>query len=163
MISGDKKAWGGIRTATDKGSFIISLENNKPTLINIINNLEVMTNDCKNKILNPTTCTGLLHVAGIKDFKITPANPPGQPYSTVEIWFVPFPIEFTKSQFLCPPPPGYTQGGVSGNDIAGLSMNFGHALPWNIKFLAKDGEQISVNSKDEEGSLKILVRKIKDD
>ena len=163
MISGDKKAWGGIRTATDKGSFIVSLENNKPALINIINNLEVMTNDCKNKILNPTTCTGLLHVAGIKDFKVTPANPPGQPYSTVEIWFVPFPIEFTKSQFLCPPPPGYTQGGVSGNDIAGLSMNFGSALPWNIKFLAKDGEQIIVNSKDEEGSLKIRVRKIKDD
>jgi hypothetical protein len=163
MRSGDKKAWGGIRTATDKGSFIISLENNKPTLINIINNLEVMTNDCKNKILNPTTCTGLLHVAGIKDFKVTPANPPGQPYSTVEIWFVPFPIEFTKSQFLCPPPPGYTQGGVSGKDITGLSMNFGSALPWNIKFLAKDGEQIIVKSKDEEGSLKILVRKIKDD
>jgi len=163
MISGDKKAWGGIRTATDKGSFIISLENNKPTLINIINNLEVMTNDCKNKIWNPTTCTGLLHVTGIKDFKITPANPPSQPYSTVEIWFVPFPIEFTKSQFLCPPPPGYTQGGVSGEDIAGLSMNFGSALPWNIKFLAKDGEQIIVNSKDEQGSLKIVVRKIKDD
>ncbi len=163
MISGDKKAWGGIRTATDKGSFIVSLENNKPALINIINNLEVMTNDCKNKIFNPTTCTGLLHVAGIKDFKVTPANPPVQPYSTVEIWFVPFPIEFTKSQFLCPPPPGYTQGGVSGNDIAGLSMNFGSALPWNIKFLAKDGEQIIVNSKDEEGSLKIVVRKIKDD
>jgi hypothetical protein len=163
MRSGGKKAWGGIRTATDKGSFIVSLENNKPVLINIINNLEVMTNDCKNKILNPTTCTGLLHVAGIKNFKVTPANPPGQPYSTVEIWFVPFPIEFTKSQFLCPPPPGYTQGGVSGKDITGLSMNFGSALPWNIKFLAKDGEQIIVNSKDEEGSLKILVRKIKDD
>jgi len=119
MKSGDKKAWRGIRTATDKGSFIISLENNKPTLINIIN--------------------------------------------TVEIWFVPFPIEFTKSQFLCPPPPGYTQGGVSGEDMAGLSMNFGSALPWNIKFLAKDGEQIIVNSKDEQGSLKIVVRKIKND
>jgi len=76
---------------------------------------------------------------------------------------VPFPIEFTKSQFLCPPPPGYTQGGVSGEDMAGLSMNFGSALPWNIKFLAKDGEQIIVNSRDEQGSLKIVVRKIKDD
>ena len=104
--SGGKDVWGGIRTAIDKGSFIVSLENNKPAVINIINNLEVMTNDCKNKILNPTTCTGLLHVAGIKDFKVTPANPPGQPYPTVEIWFVPFPIEFSVVQFLCPPPPG---------------------------------------------------------
>ncbi|HMG68628.1 MAG TPA: hypothetical protein VK588_13110 [Chitinophagaceae bacterium] len=162
--SGDKYAWGGIRTATDKGSFIVSLEDNKPTLINIVNNLEVMTNDCKNKILNPTTCTGLLHVAGIKDFKITPANPPGQPYPTVEISFVPFPIEFSKAQFLCPPPPGSGDpGGSSGNDLAGLSKNFGRALPWDIKFLAKDGEQIIINSSGEEGSLRIWVQKIKDD
>ena len=161
--SGGKEVWGGIRTATDKGSFIVSLENNKPTLINIINNLEVMTNDCKNKILNPTTCTGLLHVAGIKDFKITPANPPGQPYPIVEIWFVPFPIEFSIAQFLCPPPPGSGPGGSSGNELAGLAKNFGKALPWNIKFLAKDGEQIIMNSSDEDGSLKIWVRKIKDD
>jgi hypothetical protein len=162
--SGGKAVWGGIRTAIDKGSFIVSLENNKPTLINIINNLEVMTNDCKNKILNPTTCTGLLHVVGIKDFKVTPANPPGQPYPTVEIWFVPFPIEFSVAQFLCPPPPGSGDpGGSSGNELAGLSKNFGRALPWDIKFLAKDGEQIIINSSGEDGSLKIWVRKIKDD
>ena len=162
--SGSKYAWGGIRTATDKGSFIVSLENNKPALINIVNNLEVMTNDCKNKILNPTTCTGLLHVAGIKDFKVTPANPPGQPYPIVEIWFVPFPIEFSVAQFLCPPPSGSGDpGGSSGNELAGLSKNFGRALPWDIKFLAKDGEQIIINSSGEDGSLKIWVRKIKDD
>ena len=166
MKSGGKAVWGGIRTATDKGSFIVSLENNKPALINIVNNLEVMTNDCKNKILNPTTCTGLLHVVGIKGFRVTPANPPGQPYPTVEIWFVPFPIEFSIAQFLCPPPPSLNDRGmISGNELAGLSKNFGSALPWDIKFLAKDGEQIIIESpKDsEDGYLKIWVRKIKDD
>ncbi len=167
--SGDKAAWGGIRTAIDKGSFIVSLENNKPAVINIINNLEVMTDNCINKILNPTTCTGLLHVAGIKDIKVTPANPPGQPYPIVEIWFVPFPMEFSVVQFLCPPPPGSGDPGwSSGNELElmnknGLSKRYGRALPWDIKFLAKDGEQIIINSSGEDGSLKIRVRKIKDD
>ena len=66
-------------------------------------------------------------------------------------------------QTAYPEPKGMEAGGVSGEDMAGLSMNFGSALPWNIKFLAKDGEQIIVNSRDEQGSLKIVVRKIKDD
>jgi hypothetical protein len=162
IISGGKEVWGGIRTAIDKGSFIVSLKDNKPSLINIKNNLEVMTDACLNKVLNSTTCTGLLHVAGMRTFKVTPANPPDQPYAIVEIWFVPFPIEFSVVKYLCPPPPSLRdRDPVSGT--APIGRNFGSALPWDIKFLAKDGEQIIMNSSSEEGSLKIWVRKIKDD
>ena len=161
IISGDKHAWGGIRTARDKGSFIVSLDKKEPQVTNIENNLEVMKDDCKNKLLNPTTCTGLLHVVGTKQIKITPANPPGQPYPIVEIWFVPYPIEFSWVSFDCPPPPG---SGHPGHSIGVMPQRkLGRALPWDIKFLEKDGEQIILNSSDEEGSLKIWVRKINDD
>ncbi len=170
IVSGSKEAWGGITTAIDQGSFIVSLENNKPAVINIKNNLEVKTDDCTNILQNPTTCTGLLHVAGIKDIKVTPANPPGQPYPIVEISFVPFPIEFSIVKFLCPPPPGAGDGWSSGNQLekmkeVGLPQGIGRALPWDIKFFAKDGEQIIIESpKDsDDGYLKIWVRKVKVD
>ena len=163
--SGDKRAWGGIRTTTDEGSFIVSLDGKEPKITDIKNNLEIMKEDCKNILLNPTTCTGLLHVAGAKEIKITPANPPGQPYSIVQIWFIPFPIEFSTVKFDCPPPPGSGHPGHSiGNDQQGMRMNFGKALPWDIKFLAKEGEQIIIESpKDsEDGYLRVSVRKIED-
>jgi hypothetical protein len=161
--SGGKGVWGGIRTDIDKGSFIVSLDKKEPAVIKIINNLEVMTDDCKNILLNPTTCTGLLHVAGTKGIKVTPANPPGQPYPIVEIWFVPFRMEFSKVSYNCPPPQGYTQGNATGTTSAMPAL--GYAFPQYLKFIARDGEQIIIESpKDsEEGYLKVWVRKLNDD
>ena len=89
---GSPEAWGGIISYKDEGSFILSLDKNTPAVININNNLEVMTDNCSKIILNPTSCTGLIHVAGTKQIKVTPANPPGQPYSIVEIWFREYPL-----------------------------------------------------------------------
>ncbi len=162
--AGSKWTWGGIRTFRDKGSFIVRLDGKEPKITDIKNNLETMTDDCKNILLNPTTCTGLLHVAGTKAIKVTPANPPGQPYPIVEIWFVPYPAELSRVQFDCPPPPGGTKGHSIGVEPA-FPKNFSRALPYDIKFIAKDGEQIIIESpKDsEDGYLKIWVRKLKDD
>ena len=163
--SGGKGVWGGIRTTTDEGSFIVSLDSKEPKITDIKNNLETMTDDCRNIVLNATHCTGLLHVAGARQIKVTPANPPGQPYPIVEIWFVPFPIEFSTVKFNCPPPPGSGDPGHSiGDDQLGMRMPFGNALPWDIKFIAKDGEQIILESpkNSEEGYLKIWVRKKED-
>lgn len=160
--SGGKGEWGGVKTVRDNGSFIVSLEKNKPVIINIKNNLEVMADDCQNILLNPTTCTGLLHVAGTKQIKVTPANPPGQPYPIVEIWFVPFPLEFSRVSYNCPSPDR-----TVGNSIGQTPMmpKSGKAFPHDIKFIAKDGEQIIIESpKDsDEGYLKIWVRQLKDD
>lgn len=158
MISGGKGQWGGIRTSRDEGWFYVSLDKKKPEILGIQNMLEVMKDNCRNVLLNPTTCTGLLHVAGAKEIKVTPANPPGQPYPIVEIWFVPFPVELSRVRFDCPPP------GRSGSNATGVdpTMRLGHAFPWDIKFLAKDGEQILINSSGEDGSLKIWVREVKE-
>ena len=163
IIAGSPEAWGGIATHRDEGSFIVSLQKDKPAVINIKNQMEVMTDNCKNILLNPNSNTGLLHVAGAKQIKVTPANLPGQPYPIVEIWFVPFPMEFSKVSYNCPPPRGYTQGNATGN-TSGMPA-LGYAFPQYLKFIARDGEQIIIESpKDsDEGYLKVWVKKIKDE
>ena len=172
IIGGSPKAWTGLITYRDEGSFMVSLEKDKPAVINIKNQLEVFTNNCYDKtILNRTTCTGLLHVAGTRQIKVTPANPPGQPYPIVEIWFVPYPIELTRYTETCPPPPG-VKGTVTApidlsNDLTKmvLLMFMGKpAFPQYIKFIAKEGKQVvqewgKVNS---EMYLIITVEKLPD-
>ena len=163
IIAGGPETWGGTATHKDEGSFIVSLQKDKAALININNQMEVMTDNCKNILLNPNSNTGLLHVAGAKQIKITPANLPGQPYPIVEIWFVPFRMEFSKVSYDCPPPKGYTQGSAAGN-TSGMPA-LGYAFPQYLKFIARDGEQIIIESpKDsDDGYLKVWVQKIKDD
>jgi len=162
MKSGGKGVWGGIRTATDEGSFYLSLDKQIPEILNIQNRLEKMKDDCKNQLLNPTTCTGLLHVAGSKEIKVTPQNAQNQPYPIVEIWFVPFPVEYSRVKFDCPSP------NKRGGNSSGVNpvMRVGRALPYYLKFVAKDEEQIIIDSSkdsDDDGYLKIWVRKVKDD
>jgi len=163
IIAGGPETWGGTATHKDEGSFIVSLQKDKAALINIKNQMEVMTDNCKNILLNPNSNTGLLHVAGAKQIKVTPANPPGQPYPIVEIWFVPFRMEFSKVSYDCPPPKGYTQGHATGNTSEMPAL--GYAFPQYLKFIARDGEQIIIDSsKDsDEGYLKVWVRKIIED
>jgi hypothetical protein len=175
MVGGSKEAWGGIVTYRDEGSFVLSMDKNPPTLIDIKNQLEVVTDNCEKIILNPTTCTGLLHVAGARGIKVTPANPPGQPYPIVEIWFEKYPTELTRYKFTCPPPPGYessSQGtiGFTANGPNGpfatplLTMYGSPALPTYLKFVAKDGEQTILEKRSEGGEIyyKFSVRKLKE-
>ena len=168
LIGGSKAAWGGIVTYRDEGSFIVSLEAEKVAVTNIKNNLEVVTNDCAKIILNPTTCTGMLHVAGVKATNVTPANPPGQSYPIVEIWFVQYPTELTQFRFTCPPPPSAQKSSIGKVDLsqmAMLAMSRMPALPPYIKFIAKNEEQI-ILEKGSPGSeiyYKFSVRKLKED
>ena len=175
MIGGSKEAWGGIVTYRDEGSFVVSLDKNPPTLIDIKNQLEVVTDNCEKIILNPTTCTGILHVAGARGIKITPANPPGQPYPVVEIWFEKYPTELTRYRFTWPPPPGYesssqgtigfTANGPNGAFATPMLTMFGMpALPTYIKFVAKEGEQTILEKRSEGGEIyyKFSVRKLKE-
>lgn len=167
MAGGSPAAWGGIVKYKDEGSFIVSLQKDKPEVINIKNQMEVMTSNCSKIILNPNSNTGLLHVAGTKQIKVTPANPPGQPYPIVEIWFIPHSIELTQFHFTCPPPPG-VKNAASGNiDVSQMAMMLfmkTPAIPQYIKFIAKDEEQTILESPAgvKEIYYKISVKKIKE-
>lgn len=168
IVGGSPAAWGGVVTYRDEGSFVVSLQKDKPEVINIKNQMEVMTNNCSKIILNPNSNTGLLHVSGPRQIKITPADPPSQPYAIVEIWFVPHPIELTQFRYTCPPPPGVKET-VSGSiDLSKMVMMMfmgKPAIPQYLKFIAKDEEQIIVESPKgvKEIYYKIWVKKIKED
>jgi hypothetical protein len=173
LKGGSEAAWGGIATYRDEGSFVVSLEKNKPQYVVADNKLETVTySTCPDRVItNPTTCTGILHVAGTRQIKVTPANPPGQPYPIVEIWFAQYPTELTRFTFNCPPPPsakGRSKGNVGLETGAPppMLMFFGMpALPTYIKFIAKGEEQI-ILEKGSPGSeifYKFSVRKVKDD
>jgi len=169
ITGGSPKAWTGVVTYRDEGSFIVSLEKNKPAVINIKNNLEVFTNNCYAKtILNPNTCTGILHVAGTRQIKVTPANPPGQPYPIVEIWFAQYPIELTRYKQTCPPPPGVKETVTATIDLSNMAMMMfmgKPAIPQYIKFIANDEEQIILESPRGVSEIyyKIWVKKIKEE
>ncbi|MEO5562248.1 MAG: hypothetical protein ABIR18_02410, partial [Chitinophagaceae bacterium] len=96
MQDGNIGKWGGHTTYKDEGSFVVSMEKNKPTIVTFENKLETLTDNCVKTILNPTTCTGLLHITGVHLIRVTPANPPGQLYPIVEVSFVQKRAEFTK-------------------------------------------------------------------
>jgi hypothetical protein len=168
MIGGSRDAWGGVVTYTDAGSFVVSLKEDPPAIISIKNQLELVTDNCQKIITNPTTCTGLLHVAGSRSIKVTPANPPGQPHPIVEIWFVPHPTELSRFKFLCPPPPsakGSSKGEITMASLGMLSMFGSPALPHYIKFVAKDEEQVILEKKSpgKEIYYKFSVKKIQQD
>lgn len=168
IIGGSPAAWGGIITNRDEGSFIVSLQKDKPAVIKIKNQMEVMTDNCQKTILNPNSNTGIFHVAGARQIKVTPANSPGQPYPIVEIFFIPYPIELTRFRFTCPPPPGVKES-VSGKiDLSqmALMMFMGRpAIPQYIKFIANDEEQIIMESPPgvKEIYYKVSVKKIKEE
>jgi hypothetical protein len=168
IIGGSPQAWGGIVTNRDEGSFIVSLEKNKPAVINIKNQMEVMTDNCQKTILNPNSNTGIFHVAGARQIKITPANPPGQPYPIVEIFFIPYPIELTRFKFICPPPPSARETVTGKIDLSQMAMMVFYgkpALPQYIKFIAKDEEQIILESPPgvREIYYKISVKKVREE
>ncbi|MBK5269603.1 MAG: hypothetical protein JJE22_01190 [Bacteroidia bacterium] len=169
ITGGSPKAWTGVISYKDEGSFIVSLEKNRPAVINIKNHFEVFTNNCYAKtILNPNTCTGILHVAGTRQIKVTPADPPGQPFPIVEIWFLPYPIELTRYKQTCPPPPGVKETVTATIDLSNMAMLMfmgKPAIPQYIKFIAKDEEQIILESPRGVSEIyyKIWVKKVKEE
>jgi len=167
MIGGSPAAWGGITTNRDEGSFIVSLEKNKPAIIDIKNQMEVMTDNCQKIILNPNSNTGIFHVVGSRQIKVTPANPPGQPYPVVEVFFIPYPIELTQFRFICPPPPTARETVTGKIDLSQMTMMMfmgKPALPQYIKFIANDQEQVMMQSPPgvKEIYYKVWVKKLPD-
>ena len=165
---GSRESWGGVISHVDAGQFTVELGKYPPTLTHIYNYLEMMNIDCRIIISNPTTCTGMIHVAGTTEIKVTPANPPGEPYPIVEIWFVPFPIELTRFTFNCPPPPskkGHSKGKVDLSQMPMMTMYGMPTLPIYLKFVAKDEEQVLIEKGRQGDPLwyKFRVRKVKEE
>ncbi len=168
IVGGSPEAWGGVTTNRDEGSFIVLLQKDKPAVVNIKNQMEVMTDNCIKIVTNPNSNTGIFHVAGARQIKITPANPPGQPYPIVEIFFIPYPIELTRFKFICPPPPSARETVTGKIDLSQMAMMVFYgkpALPQYIKFIAKDEEQIILESPPgvREIYYKISVKKVREE
>ena len=139
MKGGGPKSWGGRMDYRDEGSFLISIDQD-PELLEIDNRLEQLNYaTCTITPVNPTTRSGMIHVKGIKSWKITPANPPGIPHPTIEIAFIPSMAEFTMFNFNCAPPPG------ADSYSRGVTKPFPARMPAQpifIKFQLNDEEQV---------------------
>jgi hypothetical protein len=169
IVSGGVETWGGLTKYKDKGSFIVSMDKGKPEIIDIQNNLETLENNCDKTIFNPETCTGIIHISGVKGMRVIPANPPSNPYPIIEIIFVQKPVEYTKFKSDCPPPPGADSrsrdDGIKQSAMATLLDVRTPGFPVHIKFAAKPGEQViyQKGSLTDELYVQFTVRQIKDD
>ena len=143
MKGGSPLAWGGVVTYDDEGSFVVSMNNNKGSILSINNKLETITDNCEKIILNPATCTGMIHIVGLKYINVTPAQLSGSQYPVIEIAFIQRRAEFTQIKYTCPPPPGSILGTSRTTNFGGLGMLMSiPAQPVFLKFKAKDGEQV---------------------
>jgi ZU5 domain len=163
MKGGGKEVWGGNMTYRDEGKFVISVDED-PKLLDIDNRLEQLKYDnCGIKIVNPKTCTGMIHVTGIKSWKITPANPPQIPYNTLEIFFIHKSAEFTAFTYDCPPPPGAT-GNARGTMVAVPMMSKMPSMPMVMKFKLIEGEQViqKIGNPGDELYVKLTVKRMEE-
>jgi hypothetical protein len=126
--------------------------------------MEKMTGNCEKTILNPNSNTGMIHIAQVQKIIVgAPATPGGD--RTIEVFFSKTIVEFTRAKYHCPPPPGFKGGPAKGDNTAVMTMVPIPAIPYYIKFIAKEGEQI-IDERGRPGSelhYKIWVEKVKDD
>jgi len=130
----------------DYGSFVVSMEGKRTRVIDIKNNLYEFTNNSGMDIVyvNEATCTGPIHITGVRELRVTKPDPPKQPYQTVEILFMP--AKLVMPQFR-----------VKGKDVPlPPMMNMLPAWPMFIKFVAKEGEQTIFENDDSGSGAKIL-------
>lgn len=167
MKGGSAASWAGDVTYKDEGSFIVSFDKGKAEVIDIVNNMETLITNCNMTVYNPGTCTGTLHIIGVKAKRVIPAQLPGNPYPMIEILFVPGRAEHIKFDLDCPPPPGVKERGktigkaIPQLDLLDISTP---ALPVALKFQARAEEQIIYEKKEgSEMHIRFSVQQIKDD
>jgi hypothetical protein len=161
MRGGGPETWGGKMTYRDEGSFLISVDQD-PELLDINNRLEQLNYaTCTITPINPTTRTGIIHVKGLKSWKITPANPPTILYATLEIAFIPSIAEFTMFNFNCAPPPGASSYSKGATKPFPMRMS---AQPLFIKFKLNDEEQViqKIGAPGDEIYVRMTVKKKED-
>jgi hypothetical protein len=163
MKGSSMQAWAGNMVYADEGSFVVSMEDETPKIIDIENNFErLLYNHCDVTILNSEENTGLIHIVDTRMIRLNPAQPPKKPYGTIEIEFTPRTAVFTTFKYNCPPPPGSR---IKQNSVGTIPMlAYIPAFPLSASWQTKDGEQIIQQVGSESGPIyfKMTVKRLKD-
>ena len=150
----------------DVATFIVSMEEKETKLTDIKNYDDFFTYEGKCTEVKKHKGTGLINIIGIKNFRVTPAQPPLHPFAKVEIIFIPSKVDFSVLEFTCPDRKGGTV--TMGSDFAMATIGgfqTMQALPISITFYVKEGEQILQGSIGKTGDniyQKISVTQLKD-
>jgi hypothetical protein len=151
----------GKATYTDFGWFVIAIEKGKARLIEKENrNTEDIFGyaGCKTKVINKDVNHGLIHITGVSSIILNPPNPPGQPYATVDIQFIPVPVSLSSLHIRCIDKKGKI---TEMNTPQSMPMP---AFPIRVMFELKEGEQILRGSIDQpEMKFKMIARPVKED
>lgn len=148
---------------TDTGSFVVSVDGRNAKIIERVNknstdNLEFSC-DCTYTLINPAANHGHIHITGVKNIKLTPAQPPA--YPLVEIEFIAAPMRYSTLQITLKDKNGKTF--TSTSDAASALVAKSNAMPLFIKFLAKEGEQVIEDRPEPGGYYKVKVRKLNEE
>ncbi len=146
----------------DYGSFIISLNENKAKVTEVVNKNAEFTYIGKCAIVQLKPGQGNINIIGVQGIRVIPgATPRDNPW--VEIFFVRSPTVLPLLQFTCPNLKGgtFTTTAAQANAI-GFSIP---AFPMSIKFEAKEGEQTILKFGEEGGEIyaRFTVKKITDE
>ncbi len=148
----------------DEGSFVVSLEGKTARLIetknkNSTDKLEFVATGCKSTLINAGLNHGHIHITGVKEIKVTPAEAPNYPF--VDISFIPARMVYSTFRITCTDKSGkkFTSTTEKATDKVAASF----AYPLSVRFFAKEGEQVIENSIVPGGYYKVTVRKLKDD
>ena len=159
----ESKQQGANYSYLDNGSFVVALDGKNSRLIETRNNnstdkLEFDADGCTSILINPRANHGHIHITGVKEIKVTPAVSPNFPL--VEITFIPAPMVYSTFKITC-----MVQGKIVTNttEKANAIVAKSSALPLNIKFLAKEGEQVIENRAFPGGYYKVTVKQLRDD
>jgi hypothetical protein len=149
----------------DMGSFVVSLESGKAKLIEKMNRNQSDEIGYQGKctIVLLKAGTGNIHITGVKSIKVIPPKSP-QEKAWIEISFVKAPARLSLLQATCPP---VGKGGPTTTTTAAANAMMASlvaALPHDIRFEAKEGEQtlVQVGQEGAEIFLKITVKQLKD-
>lgn len=135
----------------DSGSFVVSLEGKKSEVKDIKNKMYQFINKSKLDIvyINKETCTGPINITGVKEMRVTWADPPKQPYTIVEIAFLPSRVVLPQFKVNTKKVPEV----ISVESM--LSMM--PAWPMFIKFEAKEGKQVIQEFGKEKDDTHIII------
>lgn len=157
----ESKQQGSQYSYIDKGSFVISLNGENTKIIETVNNspdiLDVK-DECSHKVINPGANHGHIHITGTKSIKLTPAQPPN--FTLVEITFIEAPMVYSTFLIQC-----MVNGKLVSmtTEKANAFVAKYSAWPLFIKFEAKEGEQVIVDTQVPGGYYKVTVRRLKDE
>jgi hypothetical protein len=133
----------------DSGSFIVQLHGQQTRVVDIDNRMMQMpvrgSCKCSPVWTNEGSCIGPVHVAGLREVRYQPPQPPAKPYGKVSLRFTAVLAGFPTFRYVCgagmPPPVP--------------RMN---AIPSFIEFETKPGEQVVVDSDFGRLGTRIIVR-----